>query len=145
MHHSPNSLINGFDLLVDGFSVGVMSSVYAGSSDNEDGESRDQLSFYVLIEHEVTGARWRSRTAFSTEDMSREACEEKAELFCVLVQRYMARGMRPDVSSKWLVTYPRYGSPSYGRGECDLEDEARAVGDECGEREEGRFRGEVGL
>ena len=57
----------------------------------------------------------------------------------------LAKGSDPSTSSKWAPTDPCYGSEAYGRGECELEHEARELEAEAGGQEADRFRAEVGL
>jgi hypothetical protein len=126
----------------------VQSRVYAGRL-NEDGERPDQLVFYVVCENQ-RGERFASRLDFRTEGpgnlwMRPEQAERLAHSLCTKVTAALAGGADPSKSSKWAPTDPCYGSEAYGRGEHELEHEARELEVEAGIVEADRFRAHVGL
>lgn len=100
--------------------VYVRSDVYAGAV-NEDGETPDQLCFYIICEN-AFGDRYRSKMSFTTEDFgdfrmvgARKyfAAEWKAEQFLLTVQDGIKKGGDPVTSAKWFRTNPNYNSEAY--------------------------------
>jgi hypothetical protein len=89
----------------------VNSDVFAGPM-NEDGETPDQLSFYVVVTNE-RGDRFRSCLCYTTLDMYRDVAERLARRFCVNVVRALEAGADPTKSAKWSPTRPMYGSAAY--------------------------------
>ena len=126
----------------------VQSRVYEGKI-NEDGERPDQLVFYVVCEN-PRGERFASHLSFRTEGpgdlwMHSEEAKRLAHSLCTKVTAALVKGADPSTSNKWSPTDPCYGSEAYGRGECELEHEARELEAEAGGQEADRFRAEVGL
>jgi hypothetical protein len=126
----------------------VQSRVYEGRI-NEDGERPDQLVYYVVCEND-RGERFASHLSFRTEGpgdlwMRPEEAERLATSLCAKVTAALAKGSDPSTSSKWGRTDPCYGSEAYGRGEHELEHEARELEVEAGVQEADRFRAQVGL
>jgi hypothetical protein len=73
------------ETMINGWVPFVRSSVYQGRTPNEDGDCREELSFYVVCENEQ-GARFASVYSYSTEDFSRDEAEGRADAFMVKVE-----------------------------------------------------------
>lgn len=98
--------------MIDRWHVGFASDVFAGRHP-EDGSATEELCFYVLIEENATGRRWRSRWNVTTEDCSFEACERLAETHEARVVAALEVGADPRRSDRWFATRPSYGSAAY--------------------------------
>ena len=120
----------------------VRSDVYTGSADNEDGEPREELAFYVVCE-DATGRRFASRLTFTTTELGWDA-PSRATAFCMRVTAALASGASPVGSDKWVRAHGAYGSAAWTESDA-LEDEARDLEMEAGPQEADRFRREVGL
>lgn len=120
----------------------VRSDVYAGEF-TEDGERRDELVYYIVCEDE-RGARYRSRTCFTTEALGREAAEGSAEALCERVTEFLTKGHSPSASPKWYPIQGCYGSAAWDET-AELEREARELESEAGVSEADRFRRAAGI
>jgi hypothetical protein len=121
--------------------VGFASDVFASRCD-EDGELRDELCFFVMIEEEATGRRWRSRWHVTTQERSREACEQLAMDHEARVSEALDAGADPRRSDRWFATAPCYGSAAYdGRAERNAEIDAAYVAGEIDYHEASRLMG----
>lgn len=93
----------------------VSSNVYCGPV-NEDGETPDEISYFVVCENE-RGDRYRSHLSFETEDdvttEGAPTAEMKAQAFLSKVQAALVKGADPKASDKWFRTRPCYGSEAY--------------------------------
>lgn len=123
----------------------VRSDVYAGSP-SEDGEPREELSFYVVCCND-RGEQFASTVSFTTEKFGHNRngiAEERAWTFCEKVAKALAAGADPTSSSKWHRIQGVYGSAAYSN-KLELDLEACALEVEAGSVEADRFRREVGL
>jgi hypothetical protein len=120
----------------------VRSDVYLGSPNNEDGEAKEEIAFYVVCEN-PRGVRYASRKAFTSERLGREA-SSVAEAFCKKVTAGLASGADPAKSPKWAPIQGCYGSAAWSE-EDELDLEARALEVEAGVGEADRFRRVVGI
>lgn len=121
----------------------VRSDVYQGTSCNEDGETREELSFYVTIESD-RGDRWVSRASFNTEEWTRSEASAFATQLCDAVARYLDRGYHPATSPLWTRVNGAYGTAAWSAAE-DNEADARELEAEGRTADAQDFRKAVGL
>ncbi len=122
----------------------VRSDVYMGKGNNEDGEVREELVFYVVCRDEK-GFQYAARRGYSTEEYRRERAEAWAERFCKATEAALAKGADPSkASNKWFRIQGVYGSAAWSEAE-ELRCEANELESEAGTQEADRFRKAVGL
>ena len=131
------------ETLINGWVAFVRSDVYAGTTQNEDGETREELSFYVVCEDE-RGARYASSLSYTTEDFSRDEAEARVRAFGAKVEVGLREGADPSKSDKWHRIQGCYGTAAWSETD-ELELEARSLEVEAGVSEADRFRRDMGL
>lgn len=115
----------------NGWEVGWTSDVFEGRPHPDDGERREHLCYYVLLEEISTGLRWRSRWHVTTEERSTLACEALVAAHEERVRHGLSNGADPRRSERWASTYPSYCSRAYdGRAERAAEIDAAYVAGE---------------
>lgn len=91
----------------------INSDVFEGAV-NEDGETPDELNFYVICENH-RGDRFRSHASFATSDMDKEIAERKVQALLRQVNMALHMGADPSISPKWSRTRPCYASEAYAK------------------------------